>query len=323
MRLDKKDWAILYELDFEARQSNKQIGRKVGLSPETVHYRIKQLEKDNIIQRYMIILRFTLLGIKQHKIYFQFHHFTHEAEKEIVSFCVGHPQIIWVASCVGTYDLLIAILTKTTDAFLVLKNEILFRFARYIVNHHVTHMVESVTYRRNYFIGQNNHFPAEVILDRTDDKEIAVDNIDITILQQLAKNGRMPAVEIARNIHSTPRQVLYRIRALEKSGVIHGCKLSINYQKLDISFFKCFIKLENPTPARLKQFVSYCRLNPHIIHHVRTLGDWDLEPEFEVFGPTKFYALLREMRHLFVDIIHSLDTIMITDEHKFAYFPEK
>ena len=40
--LDLKDRKILYELDLNCRQSNAQIGKKVGLSRKVVDYRIKR-----------------------------------------------------------------------------------------------------------------------------------------------------------------------------------------------------------------------------------------------------------------------------------------
>jgi Lrp/AsnC family transcriptional regulator for asnA, asnC and gidA len=271
----------------------------------------------------MIILRFTLLGMKQHKIYFCFENFTKEAEKEILDYCIKHPQIIWVASCVGTYDLLIATLTKTVKEFLAIKSELLKQFQNYIADYTVSTMAEALTYRRNYLVNKKEHLPEEAWLDRADDQEIPVDEVDLAILKQLAKNGRMPATEIAKNINSTPRQVAYRINQLEKKGIIQGCKISLNYQKLGLHFFKCFIKLKNPPEERIRQFANYCRNNPNIIHYVRTVGSWDLEPEFEVGSQEQFYGLLREMRSIFADIIKTINTIWITEEHKFTYFAEE
>jgi DNA-binding Lrp family transcriptional regulator len=40
--LDLKDKKILYELDFNARQSNASIGKKVGLSKDIVNRRVKK-----------------------------------------------------------------------------------------------------------------------------------------------------------------------------------------------------------------------------------------------------------------------------------------
>jgi len=42
-KLDVRDRKILVELDEDARQSNNQIGKKVGLSKEVVKYRIDKM----------------------------------------------------------------------------------------------------------------------------------------------------------------------------------------------------------------------------------------------------------------------------------------
>jgi DNA-binding Lrp family transcriptional regulator len=47
--LDKKDRAILYNLDLNSRQSFNQLAKRVGLSREVVQYRVKQLEKRKLI----------------------------------------------------------------------------------------------------------------------------------------------------------------------------------------------------------------------------------------------------------------------------------
>jgi len=47
--LDLKDRKILYELDLNCRQSNTQIGKKVGLSRKVVEYRIKKMEEEGVI----------------------------------------------------------------------------------------------------------------------------------------------------------------------------------------------------------------------------------------------------------------------------------
>ena len=48
--LDLKDKKILYELDLNSRQSNKQLAKKVQLSEMVVGYRIKRLIDNNFIE---------------------------------------------------------------------------------------------------------------------------------------------------------------------------------------------------------------------------------------------------------------------------------
>ena len=48
-KLDLKDRKILYQLELNCRQSNTQIGKKVGLSKDVITYRIKRMEEKGII----------------------------------------------------------------------------------------------------------------------------------------------------------------------------------------------------------------------------------------------------------------------------------
>ncbi len=67
-KLDLKDRKILYELDFNCRQTCSQIGKKVGLSSEVVNYRINKLEEEKIITQYQVALDLDKIGIIQFKI---------------------------------------------------------------------------------------------------------------------------------------------------------------------------------------------------------------------------------------------------------------
>jgi len=52
LKVDLKDRKILYELDYDSRQSLSKIGKKVGLHKNVVLYRIKRLENLGIISFY-------------------------------------------------------------------------------------------------------------------------------------------------------------------------------------------------------------------------------------------------------------------------------
>ncbi len=56
MKLDKKDIALLNELQKNCRQSLKKLARKLGMSITTVHDRMKKLEKKGVIKEYKAIL---------------------------------------------------------------------------------------------------------------------------------------------------------------------------------------------------------------------------------------------------------------------------
>ncbi len=62
--IDLKDRKILYELDLDCRQSNTQIGKKVGLKKDVVSYRIKRMQDEGIIRNFLTAINTFKLGYK-------------------------------------------------------------------------------------------------------------------------------------------------------------------------------------------------------------------------------------------------------------------
>ena len=61
---------------------------------------------------------------------------------------------------------------------------------------------------------------------------VKLDNIDLSILQDLQANGRMTNVDLARRAKISAPPCLRRVRALEKSGVIRGYHADIDGEML-------------------------------------------------------------------------------------------
>ena len=55
MKIGLKDKKILYELDVDSRQSNKQIAKRVGMSEQVVGNRIRRLQHLGIIEYFFIL----------------------------------------------------------------------------------------------------------------------------------------------------------------------------------------------------------------------------------------------------------------------------
>src|SRR3989344_1384284 len=94
--LDKKDRAILYQLDLNSRQSFNQIAKKVGLSREVVQYRIKQLEKKGIIRGYQTLIDVSRLGYINCRFFIKLQKDTPEEEKRVIEYYKNHPRFWWV-----------------------------------------------------------------------------------------------------------------------------------------------------------------------------------------------------------------------------------
>ncbi|WP_062059794.1 Lrp/AsnC family transcriptional regulator [Aquimarina longa] len=62
MKIDVTNWAILDALQHNARLSNAEIGRKVGLSSPAVAERIKKMEDYGVLEGYTANVSYTKIG---------------------------------------------------------------------------------------------------------------------------------------------------------------------------------------------------------------------------------------------------------------------
>ncbi len=317
-KLDLKDKKILYELDSNARQSFSQIARKVGLSTEVVNYRIKKLEDEKIITNYQPIVNLSKLGIFQFKICLSLQHIKSKILTQIINILKEKPEIKWIASCNGNWDIIISAETSSIQKIDQIKNETMILFENHIDKKAIAILVEASTFNRNYLLGSKSTKKERVIME--DSGIIRIKDIELKILKELSQNARKSAVEIATKLNTSARVIAYYIQQLLKKEIILGFKIAINYEKLNIKFYKVFIYLDNPTQTKITELTTYLKNQKNTIHHSKVLGNWDFEPEFETCSEQEFNQIIITIKDKFSDIIKKTETITIQQEHKFVYF---
>ncbi|MCB1650263.1 MAG: Lrp/AsnC family transcriptional regulator [Pseudomonadales bacterium] len=64
--MDRLDKRILHELQQDGRLTNAELAERVGLSATPCARRVKQLEEDGVIERHVVLLNASRLGLKLH-----------------------------------------------------------------------------------------------------------------------------------------------------------------------------------------------------------------------------------------------------------------
>ena len=118
MNLDATDLRILQLLQENAQFTLKEISQKINLSMTPTHDRIKRLEQEKVIDRYVTILNKKMLGNpmmvycnitldKQQKNHFE------EFEAAIIQF----PEVIECSVISGSFDYLLKVIVKDMNAY--------------------------------------------------------------------------------------------------------------------------------------------------------------------------------------------------------------
>ncbi len=312
MELNNKDKKILYELDINSRQSNKKIAKSVKLSKSAVNYRIKKLIENKIIAGFSADLDLAKFGYTIYKIYLQFQNMTKEIEENVYRYLVNHPAGIWVASCDGRYDAIFTFEAKNLVEFEEIKNEVLSKFSKYILNKQIIVNIRYYLYSRKWLVNDFKTIsrkpfgglPSEINLDKT----------DLQILNKLADNGRASILEIAKSARTSCPQIIHRIKKLIEKEVLISFTTKLDLKRLGYQYCKALVYSQNISPDRKKEFVEHCANHRNIIAVVEIIGPWDIELEFEVQNFEEYSAIMSSLRKRFPDIVRNYESIIITRE---------
>ena len=103
-----------------------------------------------------------------------------------------------------------------------------------------------------------------------------IDKIDMSILDNLQKNGRMTNVELANRAGISAPPCLRRLKNLEDSGVIISYHANINNNVVGYKFSAfCFVSISKQSAKYAEEFVEYVAKLNNVRECVSTTGDFD------------------------------------------------
>lgn len=317
IKLDLKDKKILTLLDGDARLSNSQIAKKVGLSKPAVEYRLKRFEKNNLIFQYYTIIDFTKLGYSQYKIYFKFQNITLEDEQKIIDYWKNDKNSVWVAQIRGRWDLSVSILAISNFEFGKILSEFMNKFSKFILEKDVLLTEYSPIYAREYLTETK---PSEFVYG-VPSNIYELDDTDKKILKELSKNARISIVELAEKIRLSRDIINYRLKKLIKEKIIVQYRCYLNLQNLGVNHYKIIFRTKNLDEQSEKEIKSYVTQHKKATQFLKLIGSWDLEIEFETENEDELYKILTDIRKIFSNVIRDFDILRITETYKYNYFP--
>lgn len=319
MKIDLKDKKILYELDRNSRQSNKQIAKKVGLSEQVVGNRIRRLQELGIIEYFFVKTNPSVLGFMHIKVYFRLHNITITKEAELIADLNSKNNIYWFSSLRGKYDLVISIYVKNVSDFSKKYEEIFGKWQEYIFEKNIIILESAFTYTRAYFIpGKESE---ETVYTIGEEQEIQLDRTDNEILKILNIDGRKPLVDIAKQLKVSADTINYRINHLKNKGVITGFGVKIDYKKLNNQYSIIFLKLLNMNSRKYKKLETLATINKNVIIFIKTIGNHDIELEIETTNNKELDELMKILKDNFVSEIKDYEILEVTKEHRMTYYP--
>lgn len=104
VKVDHTDLRILNLISENARNTSVEIAEKIGVSPNTVSSRIRNLCSRGIIRAFKPLIHLENTGFIAYKLPFKFHNYTDKIEKEIIDYLKTDVRVIAIVKLIGQWD---------------------------------------------------------------------------------------------------------------------------------------------------------------------------------------------------------------------------
>ena len=316
--LDLKDRKILFELEQDSRQSLQQIANKVGLKKETVFHRIRSLETREVIKKYLAEIDVYKLGYRFYPVLIRYENTTPKSEEDIYSYLKKNKLVAWLTKCEGAWDVNLTLIAKDANAIAEFFEAFLGKFGKYIADKHVLITSEIHYFKRGFWLEK----PTSQTISTGNKKKIEVSEQDFRLLRAISNSAEKSLVELGKKLNSSPRNLAYRLRRLEKEKVIQGYRILVDFTKIGYKFYKIWFSLKNTTKKELEELMLYFQTTLNIIWATKTIGFYDLSIEMEVKDVGEFRKILDEIKHKFSHLIKKHESLLIFEEGVMNYLPE-
>ena len=317
LELDKKDRDLLYLLDVDGRLTYSQLAKRTKMSKQLVKYRIERLENEGFIKGYFPMIDTSKLGYITFRLYLKFKNITPTKKEEIIGYLKKQKSIWAVVLISGKWDIALGISVKDIYEYYEVWEDFLKKYLTNIIDYKAS--IYSPIY----------HFSKSYLIEKEDNSKIRIlggneksdfDDLDIKILNKLSKNARISLVEISNELKQSAELISYRLRQLEKKGIIQGYRAMINVEKFGYEFYKAEIRLSSYDS--INQILSFCHRHPNIYQVNKTIGGEIIEIEFHVKSLKEMLSIIGELEKNFPKTIDWFDYITILSEEKTTYMPE-
>lgn len=153
--------------------------------------------------------------------------------------------------------------------------------------------------------------------------KIKLDVKDKKILTLLSEDARMPLSRIGKAVNLSRDSVSYRIKKLEREGIILNFMPVIDLTKLGFFTYHIFIIINETNKERTNLFIETLKKHPNTKSLMHYSGEWDLEWIVVVRDVKELDEIITEVTSKFTDIVVEKDELQIIKGYGSFYLPHK
>ena len=325
IKLDKKDRLILQALLENARTSLSTLSKITHLSKNSVVNRMNNYEKIGLTKGFSTFIDIQKLGFDMYQIGIKTKMTLSQKEKFIehlkkIKFL---NQIMVLTS--SHWDFSIRFYARNFKHF----NKIITQINSFpnIIHLDILPIEEwdfsptkyiAPELNLNKFIKKEDSSFQKTFSTRQENKKVSFDKKDLEILNILSHNARMPLVEIASKIKSSPDTIKYRIKNLVKNGVIENFFANLNPFMLGFNAYLFSFQIFNR--EKINEIIKCLASHPRCTGVLITKSNWNLLGVILIKDTKELKEFEEQFFAKFENYVHDYEFIQILEQPHYKLF---
>jgi len=316
--LDLKDKKILNLLGKNSRTPLTKVAKKVGLSRDTVNYRIQILEKKGVLQGYITLVDIKKFGYDSYHIFLNLNHPTKEIEDRIIKTLQNYPFVRAIIKFSGKYDFELAVIAKSVQEFDKILTQVVSVCSEYLQSSEI--LIITKNFVSNVF--PKGFFKTEEREAEKSFSDSEIDKKDLEILQSISNKATLPLYKIGSSVKLSPDAVNYRIKKMLESGTILNFLPVINFSSINYNIYAILLSLNNLTEEKEKQLKTLLKTDDNVLWAVKTVGRFNLLFYLCTQNTEDLHNTIIKLRSYFKEDLKEYETLVAYEQFKYSYFPE-
>jgi len=323
--LDKKDQKILSLLCQNVRLPLKKVAEQTRLSRQSVEYRLRSMEKNNLIIGSRSVIDISKLGFQS------FHYFItlldESSEAVFRKRAISHPLVNALISYTGKYTLELAIMAASAKE----SQEVFLELAEGVKVSEYTASILLETFKsavlptiahvdiKDKFLRQDPSFNKQF---RLKEKEYTPDEKDLLLMTLLAEDARMSLKNLGLALGMSSDGVRYRISKLVESRYILQFRPVINFALMGLKIQSILFKTSSRSKETDKAFKQFVAGRKSVLWATELFGDWDYLVYVTNEDSEHIHEFINAIRSTFTDYINHYEVLFAYKEYKYSFMPK-
>lgn len=313
-KINKIERDVLYHLSTNSNVSLTKLSKKMGKSKQVLSYNIKKLIERGIILKFFPIIDYNLLGYTEFRILLRLNNSSDEQEQKIINFLKKQKNVKKILKVNNYFNLVFEVMENDISRLY----ELVFCLEQHFGRHFIEKDIDVVSKKEflTYEMFKDKEKTGEKlsIIIYNEKKGMELDNRDLKILEEIEKNSWINYVELSSKVRMNPKTLIYRIKRLEKSDIIKGYSIYLDWKKLGMVHYRVLIDSYLSNKEEFEALIKKIRNNPDVVSIKTVISKYVLEFDMISKSYNEMAEFISNLKSNFPDTIKTTDLLYVEQE---------